>query len=182
MSIQDAHYPTIMNLKTIEFEMDLLLRAYDNVHKTYTQNVIDGDRVTAAKNLAELQQINEALTSGASKGKELLDKAINEGDIDQKIIAIQKPKLDKIVRQANAQNIIIKRQMNELHDAEANLEATDLSQKSNWLQYVIMTIVGLVVAGLTAKTITSQDITMLDNAILAIVIGLIVYALIKKLM
>ena len=182
MSSQDAHYPTIMKLKTIEFEMDLLVRAYDTVHKTYTQNIIDGDRVTAAKNLAELQQINEALITIASKGKVLLDKAMNEGDINQKIIAVQKPKLDKIIRQANAQQAIAKRNLKELHDAEANLEATNLSQKSNWLQYMIMVIVGMIVAGLTVKTITSQDVSMLDNAILAIVIGLIVYALIKKLM
>lgn len=182
MSRQDAHYPTIMKLKTIEFEMNLLLNAYDIGHKTYMQNVIDGDRATAAKNLAELQQINEALLNGASEGKKLLDKAVHEGDIDQKIIAVQKPKLDQIVRQANAQQVITERHMRELLDAEANLEATDLSQKSNWLQYVILAIVGMIVAGLTVKTITSQDVSMLDNAILAIVVGLIVYALIKKLM
>lgn len=181
MSRQDAHYPTIMKLKTIEFEMNLLLNSYDNVHKTYTQNIIDGDRVTAAKNLAELQQINESLLTGVSEGKKLLDKAIHKGDIDQKIIAIQKPKLDQIVRQANSQQVITKRHMKELLDAEANLESTNLSQQSNWLQYVILAIVGVIVAGLTVKTITSQDVSMLDNAILAIVIGLIVYALIKKL-
>lgn len=182
MSSQDAHYPTIMKLKTIEVEMNLLLNAYDTVHKTYTQNVIDGDRVTAAKNLAELQQINEAILAIASKGKGLLDRAMNEGEINQKIIAIQKPKLDQIIRKANAQQAITKNNLRELHYADANLEATNLSQKSNWLQYVVMAVVGLVVAVLTVKTITSQDVSMLDNAILAIVVGLIVYALIKKLM
>ena len=35
MSNEDAHYPTIMQLKTIEFEMNLLLNAYDVIHKTY---------------------------------------------------------------------------------------------------------------------------------------------------
>jgi len=182
MSRQDAHFPTIMKLKTIEFEMNLLLNAYDIGHKTYTQNVIDGDRVTAAKNLAELQQINEALLKGASKGKKLLDKAIHKGDINQKIIAIQKPKINQIIRQANAQEVITKRHMKKLLDAEGDLEVTELSQKSNKLQYVILAIVGIIVAGLTVKTIISQDVSMLDNAILAIVVGLIIYALIKKLM
>lgn len=182
MSRQDAHYPTIMKLKTIEFEMNLLLNAYDIGHKTYIQNVIDGDRVTAVKNLAELQQINQGLLTGASEGNKLLDKAIHEGDIDQNIIAIKKPKLDQIVRQANAQEAITKRHMKKMLDAEANLEATDLSQKSNKLQYVILAIVGIIVAGLTVKTITSQDVSMLDNAIFAIIVSLIVYALIKKLM
>lgn len=182
MSRQNAHYPTIMKLKTIEFEMNLLLNAYDNGHKTYIQNIIDGDRVTAAKNLAELQQINESILTKASKGKELLDKAIHKGDINQKIIAIQKPKLEQIIRQANTQDLITKKHMKELLDAEGNLEVTELSQKSNKLQYVILVIVGIIVAGLTVKTITSENVSMLDNAILAIVMGLIVYALIKKLM
>lgn len=182
MSRQGAHYPTIMQLKTIEFEMNLLLNAYDIGHKTYTQNVIDGDQVTAAKNLAELQQINGALLKGASEGKKLLDKAIHKGDINQKIIAIKKPKLNQIIRQANAQEVITKRHMKELLNAEGDLEITELSQKSNKLQYVILATVGIIVAGLTVKTIISQDISMLDNAILAIVVGLIVYALIKKLM
>lgn len=181
MSRQNAHYPTIMKLKTVEFGMNLLLNAYDIAHKTYIQNISDGDRVTAAKNLAELQQINESLLTEASKGKKLLDKAINEGGIDQKIIAIQKPKLEQIIRQANAQDIINKRHMKELMDAEGNLEVTELSQKSNKLQYVILLVVGIIVAGLTVKTITSKNVSMLDNAILAIVVGLIIYALIKKL-
>lgn len=182
MSRQNAHYPTIMKLKTVEFEMNLLLNAYDIAHKTYIQNITDGDHVTAAKNLAELQQINESLLTQASKGKKLLDKAINEGDINQKIITIQKPKLEQIIRQANAQDAITKRHMKELVDAKGNLDVTKLSQESNKLQYVILAIVGIIVAGLTVKTITSQNISMLDNAILAIIVGLIVYTLIKKLM
>ena len=103
-------------------------------------------------------------------------------DINQKIIAIQKPKLEQIIRQANTQELITKKHMKELLNAEGNLEVTELSQKSNKLQYVILVIVGIIVAGLTVKTITSENVSMLDNAILAIVMGLIVYALIKKLM
>ena len=83
MSSQDGHYPTIMQLKTIEFEMNLLLNAYDTIHKTYLQNIIDKDFGTAAKNLAELQQLNTGLKTGSSEAIALLDKAINEGDVNQ---------------------------------------------------------------------------------------------------
>lgn len=182
MSTEDAHYPTIMKLKTVEFEMNLLLNAYDTVHKTYLQNVIDKDYRTAAKNLAELQQINTALQTGSSEGIALLDKAITEGDIDQDIVVIQKQRLDQIIRQAQSQRAITKRLQKELLNTEGELESTKLSQESNSLQYTIMVIVGIIVAGLTVKTITSNDISMLDNAILAIAIGVIVYFLIKKLM
>ncbi|MAH20815.1 MAG: hypothetical protein CMB96_05210 [Flavobacteriaceae bacterium] len=182
MSNEDAHYPTIMQLKTIEFEMNLLLNAYDVIHKTYLQNIIDKDYSTAAKNLVELQQINTALQTGSSEGIALLDKAINEGNINQEIVIIQKQRLDQIIRQAESQKAITKRLQKELLNAEGELEATTLLQESNSLQYTIMIIVGLIVAGLTVKTITSNDVSMLDNAILAIVVGLIVYFLIKKLM
>lgn len=182
MSGPNAHYPTIMKLKTVESEIELLLNGYDTVHKTYNQNMIDRDYVTSAKNLAELQQISNALLTAAKKGRELLNRAVTEGEINQQIVAAQKPRLDRIIRQAESQRAIAARKQAELLDAEAELEVTSLSQKSNWLQYVITLIVGLIVAGLTVKTITSQDVSALDNAILAIVFGLLVYILIKKLM
>ena len=182
MSNQDGHYPTIMQLKTIEFEMNLLLNAYDTIHKTYLQNIIDKDYGTAAKNLAELQQLNTGLKTGSTEAIALLDKAINEGDVNQEMAIIQRQRLNQIVRQAESQRVITKRLERELLDTEGELESATLSQESNSLQYTIMVIVGIIVAGLTVKTITSNDVSMLDNAILAIAIGVIVYFLIKKLM
>lgn len=181
MSNKDAHYPTIMELKTIEFEINLLLKAYDSVHKSFLQNVIDKDWIAALNNLGELERINQGLLNGSSKGNQLLDKALSEGEINHEIIILQKQKLDKIIRQAESQRAIAKRRKKELLDIEADVESTDLLQKSNSLEYTILTIVGIIVAGLTVKTITNDDVTMLDNAILAIIVGLIIYYVIKKL-
>jgi polyhydroxyalkanoate synthesis regulator phasin len=181
MSNKDAHYPTIMELKTIEFEINLLLKAYDSVHKSFLQNIIDKDWIAALNNLAELERINQGLLTGSTKGNKLLDKALKEGEINHEIITLQKQKLDQIIRQAESQREIAKRRKKELLDIEADVESTDLLQKSNSLEYTILTIVGIIVAGLTVKTITNDDVTMLDNAILAIIVGLIIYYVIKKL-
>ena len=70
----------------------------------------------------------------------------------------------------------------EMLNVNGDLKNTELDQKSNWLQFIVMVVLGVVVVGLTAKTMIDDNVSNIDNAILAIVIGILIYYLIKKYM
>lgn len=175
-----SHYPSILKLKTIEFEINMLLKAYKTAHATYLQNIVSKNYIDAAKNLAELTTINNMIETNVENGQELLAKIIPEGSFDQELVSVQDPRLKKIARQVKRQQKDVKCLQNELTNIDGELNTTEISQQSNYLQFIILVIVGIVISGLTIKTIITKDESSLDTAILAIIIGIIIYFVIKK--
>ena len=177
-----SHYPTLMKLKAVDKEIAMLTKSYETVNETSIMNIRQGHVLAAIENMEEMKQINDMLLAAVAQGKELLEKAIPEGGIDQKIVAYEKPRLDSILNLATERIKEIKEMKAEMVNINGDLMTTELDQNSNWLQYIILVVVGFIVVGLTAKTIIDKKTSNLDNAILAIVIGVIVYYLIKKYM
>ena len=175
-----SHYPSILKLKTIEFEINMLIKAYKSGHSTYIQNIVSKQYTDAAKNLAELTTINNLIETKVSNGQTLLAKIIKEGSFDQQLVTIQNPRLKKIANQVKCQQRDVKNLQDELNTIDGELSTTETSQQSNYLQFIILVLVGIAVAGLTIKTILTKDDSLLDTAILAIIIGIIIYFLINK--
>jgi hypothetical protein len=174
--------PTILKLKTLEFEIELLIRSYETSHQTYLHNIISKNYKEASETLMELDQTNTKLITLVNRGKILLNKAIKEGSINQTVASMKKPQLDRIIKQANAQQKIIHRREQELTDVDGELESSSYHQTSSYLQFVIFVIVGIIVIGLTIKTMITPDESAVDNAILVIVVGFMVYFIIKKIL
>lgn len=176
------HYPNILKLKTIEFEINMLMKAYQTGHATYIQNVLSKNYLDASKNLAELTAVNNMIETNVANGQELLAKIIKEGSINQQLVSLQNPHLQNISNKVKQQQKNVKCLQKELDNIDGELDTTGISQQSNYLQYIILVIVGVVISGLTIKTIITKDDSLLDNAILAIIIGLIIYFIIKKIL
>lgn len=179
---ESNHYPNILKLKTIEFEINMLMKAYETGHKTYLQNVLSKNYLDAAKNLEELTAVNNMIETNVANGQELLAKIIKEGSINQPQVSFHSPRLQNISHKVKQQQINVNQLQKELDNIDGELDTTEISQQSNYLQYIILVIVGVVISGLTIKTIITKDDSLLDNAILAIIIGLIIYFIIKKLL
>ena len=177
-----SHYPTLMKLKAVDKEIAMLTKSYENVNETSIMNIRQGHVVAAIENMEEMKQINDMLLSAVAQGKELLEKAIPKGSIDQKIVAREKPRLDNIIDKAMERKKEIAQLEAEMLNINGDLKNTELDQKSNWLQFTVLVILGVIVIGLTAKTMIDDKVSNIDNAILAIVIGVLIYYLIKKYM
>ena len=181
-SDMSTHYPTLMKLKTVDKEISMLTKAYESVHETSVMNMTRRHFVAAFENMEEMKQINDMLLAAVAQGKELLEKAIPEGGIDQRIVALEKPRLDNIVSAALERKREIEQLEQEMINVNGDLKNTELDQKSNWFHFIVLVVLGVIVLGLTAKTMIDDKVSNIDNAILAIVIGLLVYYLIKKYM
>ena len=177
-----SHYPTLMKLKAVDKEIAMLTKSYETVNETSIMNIRQGHVLAAIENMEEMKQINDMLLAAVAQGKELLEKAIPEGSIDQKIVAREKPRLDNIVDKAMKRKREIAKLEAEMLNVNGDLKNTELDQKSNWLQFVVMVVLGVIVVGLTAKTMIDDKVSNIDNAISAIVIGILIYYLIKKYM
>lgn len=177
-----SHYPTLMKLKAVDKEIAMLTKAYENVNETSIMNIRQRHVNAAIENMEEMKQINDMLLAAVEQGKELLEKAIPAGKIDQKIIAREKPRLQNIVTKAMKRKREIAQLEAEMLNINGNLKNTELDQKSNRLQFVVLVVIGVIVIGLTIKTMIDDQVSNIDNAILAIIIGILIYYLIKKYM
>ena len=177
-----SHYPTLMKLKAVDKEIAMLTKSYETVNETSIMNIRQGHVLAAIENMEEMKQINDMLLAAVAQGKELLEKAIPKGSIDQKIVAREKPRLDNIIDKAMERKREIAQLEVEMLNINGDLKNTELDQKSNWLQFVVLVVLGVIVVGLTAKTMVDDKVSNIDNAILTIVIGILIYYLIKKYM
>lgn len=179
---ESNYYPDMLKLKTIEFEINMQMKAYQTGHETYIQNVISKNYSDAAKNLAELTAVNDMIETNVANGQELLDKITKDGSINQEQVSDETPRLRDVSHKVKQQQKVVKQLQKELVNIDGELDTTEINQQSNYLQYIILLIVGIVISGLTIKTIITKDDSLLDNAILAIIIGVIIYFIIKKLL
>jgi len=171
----------LLKLKTVELYIRLLTNSYQTVHETYLQNIKLGDKNKMNINANELDQINNALVAATSEGQILIDQSIKLGHRSQKLASNELPHMTKVINHARKQQIKLRIMEDKLLDATGELEYTSQAQHASSIQLTLIFIVSIIVVGYTFKTFTSRNISFLDNAIMALIIGLIIYFIIKKI-
>lgn len=178
-----TQYPNILKLKTLEFEIELLMTAYKNGQATYQQYILTKNYTDAANKLAELSVINSRIETNVTNGEEILNKMEKDGSLSKiQSITFKTPNFKNITNQVNMQQHNVKNLQKDISDIEGDLNNTVINQNSNYLQYITLVIVGIIVTGLTIKTIITKEDASLDSAILVIIIGVIMYFILKKLL
>lgn len=180
MSIANNPTTDLLTLKTIEFEIKLYIKAYETGHVTYIQHVRNKEYAEASKTLSELTQTSDTLVSLVTRGQTILTKALRDGSIDQTTVTLKQPLFNKLSLQLRSQQSRIRREEEKIANLDGELETSEQTKQSDYLQYIMIFIVGIIVMGLTIKTVLTQDDTSLDTIILVIIIGLSIYFLIKK--
>lgn len=180
MSVENETTSLLLTLKTIEHEINMYIKSYETINTTYIQYIRNKDHYNASKTLSELTQINNTLLSLVTRGQDTLNSAIKNGAIDRKTNNLKQPIFKNISYKLKKQQVMIEKAEKEINNLNGELETTELSKQTNYLQYATILIVGIIVVGLTTKTIITKDDSLLDNVILVIIIGLAIYFIIKK--
>lgn len=175
--MSSIQYPDILKLKTIEYEINLLMKAYETGDTTYKQYIQSKNYSDAAKKLTELTAINDMIELNVSTREDLLTELMKDGSI----VEPSYPEIQTLATNLKTQHEEVDRLQKDIYNVDGDLDNTEKDQKSNYLQYITLLLVGIAVMGLTVKTIITKDDTLLDNAIMVIIIGLIIYFSLNKL-
>lgn len=174
-------YNPVMTLKTLELEIQLVMNTYGSWYAIYRDNIKKENYDEAKKTLFELNRTNDMIIKLVAKGKKILEQANKDGIVYDKSSVITLEKLNKLSKQFEAQQRILDKEQIEINNVDGKLDVSEKNQKSNYIQYIIIIIVGIIVMALTAKTMIMRDDSALDIAVLVIVVGLAVYFLITNL-
>ena len=175
------NYNPVMTLKTLDLELQLVMKTYDSWYDIYLDNIKKENYDEAKKTLFELNRTNEMVMKLVARGKSVLEKANKDGIVYDKTSVITFEKLNEISKQCEYRQVTLSRDEIDITNLDGKLDISQQNQKSNYIQYIIIIIVGVLVMALTAKTMITKDDSSLDIAILVIVVGLAVYFLITNL-
>ena len=174
-------YPTIMKLKSVEKEIETLIKAYEQGHRTYLRSLKHKHHSKAKSTLGSLKKVNNLLLTFVKKGQSLLKKAISEGSLMQQEVAYSMPKLKRIAISAKKQNMIIQQLNDEMSKVEGELDNSSLEYNANNLQFTFIFLATIIIIVITIKSYVSDKSSILDNIILIIILVVIIYLIIKKI-
>lgn len=171
---------TSLKLKTVEYEINLLVYAYETIQTMYIQYIQSKQYKLASIVLRELEEINSKLLSLSEQGIQLLAKDVSDGTQYQSSVNENKSRFYSVLRKAKRESYKLTQLEKQLADVDGELVTSQSLYSSYYLQYIIISFVGLAVIILILKTIITQEDSALDTIILVIVMGLLAYFIIKK--
>jgi len=169
-----------LQLKTMEYEINLLVYAYETTQNLYIQYIQSKQYEEASDSLRELEEINSKLLSLTSQGIQSIAQDVSYGEEYQDATYRDRTYLYSVLRKAKRESHKLKKLEKQLQDIDGEIIFTQTLYSSYYLQYIVITIVGCAVMVLTLKTIIMQEDSSLDTIILVILMGVIAYFIIKK--
>lgn len=171
---------TSLQLKTLEYEINLLVYAYETTQNMYIQYIQSKQYKDASIALRELEEINSKLLTLSTQGIQLLAEDVSYGTQYQESVRENKSHLYSVLRKAKRESNKLIQLEKQLADIEGAVVSSQNLYSSYYLQYIIISLVGLAVMVLILKTIITQEDSALDTIILVIIMGLFAYFIIKK--
>lgn len=151
-----SHIPSIVNIKTQEKEIELLLAQYKTVNASYINNLNQGFRDKAAQDLTTMADLNDRITSLLSSIRQEISTIYPKGISNQSAVTLN-------VQKVKALDSKLKKNEKELQIMMAKEMALDGQYESSTLQvysykyhYMFYFIVAVIIAWLLYRVFSTN--------------------------
>lgn len=176
-----SHIPSIVNIKTQEKEIELLLAQYKTVNASYINNLNQGFRNNAAQDLTTMADLNDRITSLLSSVRQEISTIYPKGISNQSAVTLN-------VQKVKALDSNLKKNERELQIMMANEMALDGQYDSSTLQvysykyhYIFYFIVAVIIFWLLYRVFsTNVSDDKIETVILVCAIIIIFYHFLLK--
>ena len=180
VSINNEQYPTLVEVKTEELGINMLVDVYNQIQTDYIKNINGGFRNEAKNNLNQMNEINMKLLRALDTVKSTMRNAYEKGIDNQQLVTINNPQLIEITNKLYKDETEIKNALDELQNAEADNVSSSRQRKSNLYKYVAMMVVSVITVGLTIRAFSSNESNTIETVILVLAIALVIYHLVDR--
>jgi len=168
--------PSIAELHTLEKEIHALLGSYKRTQKEYMRDLVSKGKLgDAEKKLETLNDMNASILSLIDKTKSKMTQLYPEGIKNQDKITLDNVKLNRIIQKMKEEDNKLNKLVRKLRSAEGENKNASLQKNSDYYQYVVFSILSLVVLILTIKTFTTMGSSFIETIILVIAGTLVLY-------
>ena len=168
----------LLELKTLETEINGLLSRYQQVQMDYTTSVASGLNTKAGIDLQELNELNGRILQKIERAKTLALLAIpterkNNGTITGNIPDL-KEKADRLSKEKQLIDGLLEKQ----HSIIGANKTISLERQSNYYKYISMFFVSILIIGITIRAYFTDSTSSVELFIALIAALLIIYHLI----
>lgn len=167
-------YQTDINLKTLELELKLVMSTYDNWYDIYNDNIKRKNYDVSKKTLYELNRTNDMIMKLVENIKLVLKNTNNYSGITLE-------NLNQIADKYRSHKLTLESIEVESNNIDGKVDISQQTKNTQYIQYIIIIVVGGIVMALTAKTMLTKNDTALDIAVLVIITGISLYFLITNI-
>jgi len=176
-----SHIPSIVNIKTQEKEIELLLAQYKTVNASYINNLNQGFRDKAAQDLTTMADLNDRITSLLLSVRQEISTIYPKGIANQSAVTlnIQKVKaLDtKLKKNEKELQIMMAKEM----ALDGQYDSSTLNVYSYKYHYMFYFIVALIIAWLLYRVFsTNVSDDKIETVILVCAIIILIYHFLLK--
>ena len=151
-----SHIPSIVNIKTQEKEIELLLMQYKTLNDSYINNLNQGFRDKAAQQLPTMADLNDRIASLLSTVREEISTIYPKGISNQSAVTLNTQKVKaldaKLTKNEKELEIMMAKQM----ALDGQYDSSTLQVYSYKYHYIFYFIVALVIAWLLYRVFSTN--------------------------
>jgi len=171
----EKHNPTIVKMKRLEKEVELLLAEYQDKNNDYIRNLTNGLNSQASTDAAVLEALNKQITILLSTINSEIESIYPKGIKNQSLVQLNNKTIQILTDKLKKDEIKLEKMAQERNDLDGSYANTTIQLKSNKYHYMFYFLLIAIIIVLVYKVISSNDSNIAETIILVLTIILLFY-------
>ena len=167
--------PTIVKLKRLEKEVELLLVEYQDTNNDYISNLTNGLNDKSRTNAAVLESLNKQIKTLLSTINSEINSIYPKGINNQNLVKLNNKTIKKLSEQLKKDEIKLEKMLQDTNDLDGSYANTTIQLKSNKYHYMFHFLLIAIIIIMVYKVISSSDSNIAETIILLLIIILLFY-------
>ena len=171
----EKHNPTIVKMKRLEKEVELLLAEYQDKNNDYIRNLTNGLYSQASTDAAVLEALNKQISILLSTINSEIASIYPKGIKNQSLVQLNNKTIQILTDKLKKDEIKLEKMAQERNDLDGSYANTTIQLKSNKYHYMFYFLLIAIIIVLVYKVLSSNDSNIAETIILVLTIILLFY-------
>ena len=171
----EKHNPTIVKMKRLEKEVELLLAEYQDKNNDYIRNLTNGLYSQASTDAAVLEALNKQISILLSNINSEIESIYPKGIKNQSLVKLNNKTIQILTDKLKKDEIKLEKMAQERNDLDGSYANTTIQLKSNKYHYMFYFLLIAIIIVLVYKVLSSNDSNIAETIILVLTIILLFY-------
>ena len=171
----EKHNPTIVKMKRLEKEVELLLAEYQDKNNDYIRNLTNGLYSQASTDAGVLEALNKQISILLSTINSEIASIYPKGIKNQSLVQLNNKTIQTLTDQLKKDEIKLEKMAQERNDLDGSYANTTIHLKSNKYHYMFYFLLIAIIIVLVYKVLSSNDSNIAETIILVLTIILLFY-------
>lgn len=169
----------LLEIKSLETEINGLLSHYQQIQMDYTNNVRSGINSKASIDLHQLDELNGQILQKIDRAKTLAVLSIPIENENQETIMKNIPNLKEKADNLSKEKQLIDNLLEKQYSIKGANNIVSLERQSNYYKYISMFLVSILIIGITIRAYFTDSTNIVEILIALTTVILIIYHLVK---